>query len=71
MTIHVLETSPFHLLLLLDDSRHRIGLAVDVHTVSSAQCRSNEGCSSPRGEWCVDVDEWQGGRTEKRGEMGY
>ena len=40
-------------------------------TVQDAQCRSNEGCSSPRGERCVDVDEWRGGRAEKRGEMGY
>ena len=40
-------------------------------TAQDAQRRSNEGCSSPRGERCVDVDEWWGGRAEKHGEMGY
>ena len=40
-------------------------------TVQDAQRRSNEGCSSPRGKRCVDMDEWRGGRAEKRGEMGY
>ena len=40
-------------------------------TAQDAQHRSNEGCSSPRGEQCVDVDEWRGGRAEKHGEMGY
>ena len=37
MTIHILETSPFRLLLLLDDSRHQIGLAVDVHKVGDSK----------------------------------
>ena len=40
-------------------------------TAQDVQRRSNEGCSSPRGEQCVDVDEWRGGHAEKRGEMGY
>ena len=40
-------------------------------TVQDMQHHSNEGCSSPRGEQCVDVDEWWGGHAEKRGEMGY
>ena len=40
-------------------------------TAQDTQRRSNEGCSSPRGKQCVDVDEWWGGCAEKRGEMGY
>ena len=40
-------------------------------TAQDAQCCSNEGCSSPRGKRCVDVDERRGGCAEKRGKMGY
>ena len=40
-------------------------------TAQDAQRRSNEGCSSPRGERCVDVDEWWGSSAEKTWQDGF